>query len=377
MNRKTILFFACAFLLAAAPALALDNVVAHPSITNTAVDYLISQQPAYSYFGNYNHFNLATDPQLTFIDEGSVKEDYGLSADWDTAVWGSSQDSRISTLSYQNHGYNPKTGDNWDPDLGGVSAYVYAGTVYGYIGSAPNRYFQIGRFCHLMEDMISPAHAHADTHIDGDDFETYGQYHYSNISWAPAKVRKPSTDGLAYDKKLPHPRGMTTNSYQNFIQNVVWRTYYMTSYWGGSLVEIEGDRQPDSELKRMFPYWDGGLRYDDGGWFVNDAYIIDDVGYNWIGYGIGNNPDWWGCTSDSGYFYLENIDGDWSTCDPSAAGNGVAPHVFKVDKFRRVRSGDNLNTVLTPNTDIFSVIYGKNLYPMAAEWIAGFLTFVN
>ncbi len=375
--KKIVTVALFALLLAASPALALDNVVAHPSITNVAVDFLAQVNPTFAYFTNYNHFSLATDPQLTFIDEGSVKEDYGLSADWDTAFWGSSQDPNIGLLSYQNHGYNPKTGDNWDPDLGGVSAYVYSTDVWADISGAGNRYFQIGRFCHLMEDMISPAHAHADTHIDGDDFETFGQYNYGTITWAPATVRTPANSGLAFNKKLPHPRGLTTNSYQNFIRNVVWRTYYMTSYWGGTLVEVEGNAQPDSELKRMFPYAEGGLRYDDGGWFVNDAYIIDEVGYNWIGYGVGNNPDWWGCTSDATYFYLENIDGDYNTCNPSAAGLGVAPNVFKVNKFQRVLSSDNLNTVLSSNTKIFSVIYAEGLYPMAAEWIAGFLTYVQ
>ncbi|MFH2099318.1 MAG: hypothetical protein ABIJ95_07400, partial [Pseudomonadota bacterium] len=87
MMRKIIPVALFALLLAASPAMALDNVVAHPSITNVAVDYLIQVDPSYAYLGNYNHFNLATDPQLTFIDEGSVKEDYGLSADWETSVW--------------------------------------------------------------------------------------------------------------------------------------------------------------------------------------------------------------------------------------------------------------------------------------------------
>jgi hypothetical protein len=150
----------------------------------------------------------------------------------------------------------------------------------------------------------------------------------------------------------------------------------MTTYYGSNLIEVEGDAQPDSELKRMFPYNTGsGLRYDDGGWFVNDSYMIDAVGYNWIGYGIGNNPDWWSCPGESGYFYLENIDGDWSTCDPSIAGYGVAPAVFKIDKFRRVRSTDNLSLVLAANSKILARLYCENLNPMATEWAAGFVKF--
>ncbi|MDI6797994.1 MAG: hypothetical protein QMD09_13675 [Desulfatibacillaceae bacterium] len=377
MRGKHILLITIALLLTAAPALALDNNVAHPNLTVRAVNLLVQQEPAYSYLSSYINFNLAAHTQLTFLDEGSVKEDYGFWADWNTSVWGSSQDPNVPYLSYQSHGFNPKTGVNWDPSPGGTTALVYSTTVWNKITSAYNPYFHMGRFAHLMEDMASPAHAHADLHVDGDDFETFGEYHYSTINFTPTTVRMPSTHGLPNDSSLPHPNGMTINSHQNFILNVVWRTYYMTSYWGGILVKRMGDRQPDSELKRMFPYWDGGLRYDNGGWFVNDHYKIDAVGYNWIGWGIGNNPDWWQCTNDAQYFYLENIDGNYWNSNPSQAGLGVAPHVFKVNKFTRIKPTTNLNTALAANNKIFTVLYGENLYPMSVEWIAGFLKYAE
>lgn len=375
---KKLVLAACAIALLASPAMAWDNVVTHPGITKKAVSYLISTNPSsYSYLGSYINFNIAVNPQLQFLDEGSVKEDYGLSADWDTAVWGGSQDSNVPLLSWKSHGYDPKTGVSWYGVPGFDNAYVYSGTVFSTISSASNRYFQIGRFSHLIEDMASPAHANADFHGTGDDMEEFCKNWYSTVTYAPTAVRKPSNSGLAAQTGLPHP-AMTADNSGNFMRNVAWRTYYLTTFYAGTLVKREGNRQPDSELKRMFPYGTGGgLRYDDGGWFTNDAYVIDAVGWNWIGYGIGNNPDWWECPDDAKYYYLENIDGGVDTYAPSTAGNGIAPAVFKVDKFRRVLATDNLSTVLAANNKILARIYAENLFKLAAEWVAGFVAWIG
>lgn len=359
------------------PAFAWDNNITHPSLTNRAVNLLISTTPTYSYLSYYSNFNINTKTQLTCMDEGSVKEDYAVSADWNTAVWGSNQDSSVPSLSWKSHGYDPKTGETWYdcPDF--ANAYVYGSSdVWSAVTTKSNRYFQIGRLCHLIEDMASPSHAHADFHATGDDLEEYSKYNYSKTAYTPTKVRKPSVDGLAVTNGLPHP-ALTTNNAGNFIRNVAWRTYYMTSYYGSTLVKKEGNYQPDSELKRMFPYTSGGLRYDDGGWFGNDSYVINAVGNNWIGWGVGINPDWWECPEDAKYFYLENIDGSAETSDPSIAGNGVVPSVFKKDKFRRVRSTDSLSTVLASNTKILSKIYCENLYLLSTEWAAGFIRYAE
>jgi hypothetical protein len=340
------------------------------------VDHLVASDPYWDFLANYSHFNLAVDTQLTHIDEGSVKEDYALEADWDTAKWGSQQDSRVPELSWMGHGFNPVTGEAWynAPDI--HNALEYSADIWSDIHSASNFYFQVGRFIHLIEDMSSVPHAHADTHADGDDLETYGEQFYQTISYTITQSRMPSLDGLSPQSGLLHG-DLTANTYQNFINNVVWRTYYMTSYYGGNLVKSEGDRQPDSELKRMFPYADGGLRYDDGGWFVNDSFVIDDVGNNWIGWGIGMNPDWWECQGDPDYFYLENIDGDPDSSDPSRSGQGVAPAVFKKDRFRRVKPNDDLNGVLESNSKIFARLYSEEMFKLSGEWAAGFVEFVH
>ena len=377
MRIRTFIKTLLTVLVISSPALAWDNNITHPNLTNRAVDLLISLKPTYTYLNTYSDFNINTKTQLTCIDEGSVKEDYAISPDWNTGVWGSKQDSSVPALSWKSHGYDPKTGATWYgiPDF--ANAYLYGSAdVWNAITTKSNRYFQMGRFCHLIEDMASTAHANADMHVDGDDLEEYSKNNYTKTAFTPTKIRKPSTDGLAATTGLPNP-ALTANNAGNFIRNVAWKTYYLASYYGSTLVLKEGNYQPDSELKRMFPYADGGLRYDDGGWFTNDAYIINSVGYNWIGYGIGNNPDWWECPEDPKYFYLENIDGDYNTSNPSIAGNGVVPKVFKIDKFRRVRSTDSLGTVLASNTKILSKIYCENLYLLSTEWAAGFIDFAE
>ena len=55
----------------------------------------------------------------------------------------------------------------------------------------------------------------------------------------------------------------------------------------------------------------------------------------------------------------------------------MVPKVFKKNKFRRVRSTDSLSTVLTSNSKILAKIYCESLYPLAAEWVAGFIDFTE
>ncbi len=370
MNKQTLITSFMTILLLSSSLYAWDNNITHPNLTRSAVNLLVSTDGSYSYLNTYSNFNISTNTQLTFIDEGSVKEDYAVSADWNTGVWGSKQDSSVPSLSWKSHGYNPRSGETWYniPDF--KNAYLYSGDIWNVMVTKSNPYFQMGRFCHLIEDMASPAHAHGDYHGSGDDLEDYSKSAYNSIQYHAATVRKPSTDGLVATAGLPHPT-LTADNSGNFIRNVVWRTYYMTSFYGGKLIEKEGDKQPDSELKRMFPYSKGGLRYDDGGWFSNDSYVIDDVGNNWIGWGVGMNHDWWECPADPGYFYLENIDGDES----STTGSGIKPAVFKTDRFRRVRPTDNLSSVLSPNTRILAQLYCESLYTLSVEWAAGFIKF--
>ncbi|MEW5733573.1 MAG: thrombospondin type 3 repeat-containing protein [Thermodesulfobacteriota bacterium] len=379
-------------LLMQSSAFAWSNNITHPTLTNWAADFLVQKNASYTYLNDHTHFNIATDPQLTFLDEGSVKEDYGAGPDWSQAIWGDQQDSEVPLLSWWNHGYRPKDGESWDgiPDYS--NAYIYSDDVWYDVTHQANKYFQMGRLCHLIEDMGAVPHANADVHVDGDDLETWTENFVQTVSWSAVQVRKPSTDGLTAQAGLPHPN-LTSNTYGDYLRNVAWRTYYMTTYWAGNLVEDEGNKQPDSELKRMFPYisadtgydvvLDGldytgqGLQYNDGGWFGNDFYFASRgaviVGYNWIGYGVGNNQDWWESPTDAGYYYLENIDGDYGTSNPAAGGYSITPAVFKVNSFTRITASTNLNTALAANSTPMCRLYCERVFPMVVEWVAGFI----
>jgi hypothetical protein len=371
MKIKLQIAFALSILFANFTTFAWDKDVTHPGLTKEAVDFLINNDDKYLILDQYINFDINNNKECTFIDEGSVKEDHSYKADWNTVIWGKNPDI-VPKLSWKSHGYNPKTGQTWYhlPDFTGKNACEYSKDVWNNFLDKNNKYFQMGRLCHLIEDMASPSHANADLHAAGDDLETYSSIHFHKIT--PGKICLPSTDGLIKTDSLPHP-SMNSDTIQDFMNNVAWRTYYMTTYYGGKLITKKGDVQPDSELKRMFPNkGEGtGLRYDDGGWFANDSWVIDDVGNNWIGCGLGNNSEWWECDKDSGYYYIENIDGNPTGYNES----GIIPAVYKVNKFKRIQPNDNFNIALKANNSTFADIYCNNLYPMATEWVAGFLKY--
>ncbi len=371
------------------PLAAWDNDGTHPYLMHRITDWLC-QVVACGELEAHARFNMAEheNQQCQFIDEGAVKEDMGLSPEifggsllssWDVEVWGKCADE-VSTASWQSHAYDPLTGECWYdfPDLAG-NAKQHVESIWAYGVAGPIGFFRAGRISHLLHDMASPAHTHSDFHATGDDTEAYAKQGFQSVQFSLTEVRRPSTHGLVPDPALPHPDGLQSDTIGSFVDNVAWRTYYMTSYYVGDLVKTEGDHQPDSELKRMFPYDDGngsasGLRYDTGGWFGNDAWIIDEVGYNWIGFGFGNS-EWWHCPGESQYVYLENLDGDYNQEGPSEVGDGVAPVVFKADPFHRVLPTDDLDEVLAPNDKIFTQLYTEQLFAMSSEWVAGFLLF--
>ena len=76
MKIRTFIKTLLLVLVISSPALAWDNNITHPNLTNRAVDYLISTNPSFAYLNNYDHFNINTKPQLSCMDEGAVKEDY-------------------------------------------------------------------------------------------------------------------------------------------------------------------------------------------------------------------------------------------------------------------------------------------------------------
>jgi hypothetical protein len=362
MFKQKILLFSCVILLSPIYIYGWGNNVTHPKLTIQAMELLISEDARFSYLRDYLRSTNPGAPELRCLDEGSVKEDYGTGPDWNEDVWGSEQDPKVPRFSWKSHGYNPVTDKAW-AYLPTDNTHKYAGKVWENILEGDNPIFHIGRMCHLIEDMTSPAHANAVFHGTGDDLESYAEGNYDAIVFEAVKVKKPSTHGITGE--------LQEDSYSHFIKNVVWQAYYMTTFWGGLLIDEEGDEQPDSELKRMFPYDDGkGLRFDPGGFF-NAGYVVDDVGYYYPGFTF-FNPEWWPCKGDPNYFYIHNIDGDDSGhSDPGAP--GCVPRAFKRNKLKRIKSEDALHEVMEANDKDFRLLLCESLFPLAVEWTAGFL----
>ncbi len=218
-----------------------DNNVVHPGLTNKAVDFLLAEDPAnFDELKNVSHFNIEDhrEKQLTFIDEGSVKEDYGWSptcedsrncpaSSWIINQFGEKQDVNAYLFAWKEHAYNPLTGDtffygNDDTYLFG-NAMKEAEAIWTKLNEdeVTNKYFHIGRISHLIEDMASPSHAHAISHVNGEDVESHGEKYYDTTVFSVSAARRPSDSGRDTMKE---------DNVGNVMKNVAWNTYYMTSY---------------------------------------------------------------------------------------------------------------------------------------------------
>jgi len=395
MKNKQLIVYCLAGLflfLCSTLSFAWDNDMAHPKLAEQSVD-LISDMPDYAEIQNYKTYDQIN--QCGFINEGSVKEDLGatssclfppplcsLGSSWDEIQWGQDE-CGVNPYAWKSHGYNPLTRETWYwiPDWP-VDAIEHSRNIWNiaetnYSNNKNNAYFHIGRFLHLMADMTSPAHVHADYHGWNDDAEDFGKWYFSqNPTFLDLSPCTPEDNGIVVENEyLAEIENLDINSPDNFVKNLAWRTYFMTSYYGGKLEKEEGDKQPPSELKKMFP----SLRYDDGGW-LSDSWVIDEIGNNWIGWGFGINPEWWECQHDTGYFYIENINGIGEGIHCS---DGAKPAVFKSDNFifSRITQADveqgllDIKLAENTNNQCLASIYAEHLFPLAIEWGAGLLQY--
>ena len=330
----------------------LDNNVAHPELTNAAIELTgIDELKA------RGNFDISVDPQCSFIDEGSVKEDYNTAInDWNTSVWGTSS-CGLGLASSMNHSYNPQTGDGWSLGVGTVTINyiepIWNDAWWNYMaGNYGSAYFALGRVCHLIEDMVSPAHVHGDVHLDGDDFENWGESHFGEYDFASMQLSpytpRPGTVTLGNGSVV------AADSIKGILHSMAKYTYSLSAFQG-HLVEINGS-QPDSELARMFP----SLHFYDAGFFGDDCWEIDNIGV----YDKVFNEEWWPCEGDhidynssgtrhiEGLFYIENSAGD----------NGnLTPAVFEKPSYYQAN----------PNSKSLLRIYGDVLYPEAIRYCAG------
>ena len=161
-----------------------ENNIVHSGMTNAAIT--LADIPEITARG---FFDINTHSQCSFIDEGSVKEDHLVDPpvfDWDTAIWGSLS-CGVGNGSWMNHAYNPINGQAWS--IGGEDTITYAVPLWqeaitNYANENwDDAYFILGRICHLLEDMTSPAHTHSDVHATGDDFEDWGEVNFSSYNF--------------------------------------------------------------------------------------------------------------------------------------------------------------------------------------------------
>ncbi|MBI9019201.1 MAG: right-handed parallel beta-helix repeat-containing protein [Phycisphaerae bacterium] len=336
-----------------------ENDVVHPGLTNAA-----SEVADISEISARCNFDINTDPQCSFIDEGSVKEDLGVYSfnSWDTERWGLDA-CWLNGLNWIHHSYNPITGGGWW-DLGGIDTLNYAlprwnQSIYEYkYGNKDKGSFMLGWVAHLLEDMSSPAHVHGDIHTAGDDFEDYGANYFDRYDFSSMGLVPEIPTG-----NILLPSGVTVegDSIKGMLHSLAKATYDFTSYQG-HLQEIAGI-QPDSELSRMFPT----LHYVDGGILGDNYWEIDNIGQ----YKATGNDEWWVCEGDyteyedagnvnhiEGKFYIENSAGDDGL---------LKPEVFE-------KPGAIISN---PNNSLLD-IYADNLYPKTVSCVAGmFAVFVD
>ncbi|MEN6308291.1 MAG: hypothetical protein ABFD91_11085, partial [Anaerohalosphaeraceae bacterium] len=287
-----------------------ENDIVHPGLTNAA-----SRLVEVNEITTHCSFDISEDMQCSFIDEGSVKEDTTITSveSWDGSKWGQSF-CELKPLNYIKHGYNPVTGKGW-LDLGAIDALEYAEPIWNQavneynLGRRNDALFRLGRICHLLEDMTSPAHVHGDFHPTGDDFEDWGENHFSDYDFSVLRLTPEMPTGRV---NLPNGIMVDANSIQGILHSLALFTYKMCSF-EGHLQEIAGI-QPDSELSRMFPT----LHYYDGGILGDNYWEIDDIG----GLEQWGSDEWWACNMDhieyedregvrhiKGHFYIENAAG--------------------------------------------------------------------
>jgi len=335
----------------------LDNYEAHPGLSKAAVELTgIDELKARI------SFNPAIHPSCSFIDEGSVKEDLIMTpgSSWDTGVWGGNA-CGIAALSSQNHSYNPTTGAGWSNGIGTPTLdYIpplWNAAVQNYQqGAYDAAYFQFGRICHLIQDMTAPAHVHGDVHIDGDDFESWGQSHFHEYDFAAMGLQPYTPTGTV---TLYNGTEVPARSILGMLHGIAAESYALSAFQG-HLIEIHGS-QPDSELSRMFP----SLHFYDAGIIGDDYWEMDNIGDFETIWPSGD--EWWPCEGDSyeyhdgygtrhieGLFYIENSGGH--------DGN-LTPAVFEKPGMYEA----------APNTTPLMRIYGDVLFPKAVTYGAGVL----
>lgn len=301
--------------LAAAPALAHENVVVHRGLAHWSVDILAN--PFY------------TSAYRVEIGNGAEQEDVPV-----TRSLGHFYNPQTNSAPWFALGSGPATTNSQTQYNAAVSAYA-ANQLIGTDAA----FHRMGRALHFIQDMTSPAHTHDDDHATGDDFEGWGPANYPamNFSTVTPKFASPPTAA-------------------GFVRELATFVYDRTIYQA-LLYESESP-QPSSLLKTMFP----SLHFESGGFFTDDHFEIDRIG-EW-GCDLLCTNDWWipdelrttdnggpgGVVRHTGSAYIENTGGD---------GGPVVPTQY-------------LGVPNSANESLLQ-LYGRHFYPEAIAYGAGLL----
>jgi len=283
------------------------------------------------------------------VREGSIDEDSGL-------------------LRFRHHFYNPITEEGLNLPTantarnraGDLWAQAVAKHVTGMTTGNDNAFHLLGRVLHLLQDMTSPSHVHNDAHggldldldSDVDDFEDWGA------------INPPLVVVSLPEPRFPKSR-ISVDGEDGFVDELAKIVYEFTTFRGelATRFPLEDVRQPDSELRRMFP----SLTYNP----FTFNWNIDDIGNTSGKCGGEVEDEWWpmvpegspecekfrdasGGTGTRGRFYIENSGGD---------SGSLRPGVY--EKALLYTNVDNHKTLLQ--------IYGDTLYPLAVAYGAGLL----
>lgn len=176
MQRVHVLFLSAIFV--ACGALAYDNLIAHPGLTQAAIEVF-----------NHQAVKQLTIEQANWIIHGSIAED--------------------AIPRFINHYYNPRTNQGFDGNktakdwalggsCGGVAGdFSEQAALQNYRdGNYQRAYECIGHINHLLQDMTVPAHVRLEPHPAGDYYEIWVRDNFKAISGQMVSV---NNLGQAFD----------------------------------------------------------------------------------------------------------------------------------------------------------------------------------
>ncbi len=328
-NKLKYLILALVLLIQAHVALAHENEVVHPGLTQRASNLLVTEgyrevsDPYISRTGDCND-----------IREGSIKEDN---------LFNILDSCGVTPLSWIEHGYDPINDQGWGWGTGTAKNKAeteFQEAIDAYNSCDKERaYFQLGRVVHLLEDMTLPAHVHSDVHATGDDFE----------NWSSTPETSPHYDSYANGTQI-----IVSSSLDSHFQALALQTYYASSFGAVLNQSTTTPIDPASELGRMFP---GKVHYVPLGLWGVSYWVIDDIGEYEAELA---NDDWWQCADDPGYYYIENANGDSDI--------GLVPPEMRIYLENRTSPmGSNSQTILTRWSEV--------LFPTTVNYSAGLMKF--